>query len=93
MTTNSISAGTGSDVRTFIAAALLTFGTGVLMLDGYVMLGVFGAILGLVGAFFLIIWWRSKLDKVFPRDLPVKAIVIAAVVDAALLLLAFLLMA
>ncbi|NKQ56515.1 hypothetical protein HFP15_26920 [Amycolatopsis sp. K13G38] len=93
MTTNSVSAGTGSDVRTFLAAALLTFGTGVLVLDGYIMLDVFGGILGLVGAVFGIVWWRSKFDKVFPRDLPVKAVVILAVVDAVLTLLAFLLIA
>ena len=92
MTINSVSAGTGSDVRTFGAAALLTFGAGVLVLDGYIVLsGVFGGILGLVGAVFGIVWWRHKHDKVFPRDLPTKSIVILAVVDVVLTVLAFVL--
>ncbi|HJQ45194.1 MAG TPA: hypothetical protein VJ870_02565 [Amycolatopsis sp.] len=93
MTTNTVSAGTGSDARTFLAAVLLTYGTGVLMLDGYILLsGVFGAILGLVGGGLCVLWWRHKHDKVFPRDLPTRSIVILAVVDVVLTVLAVLLM-
>ncbi|HVW44210.1 MAG TPA: hypothetical protein VHC18_22965 [Amycolatopsis sp.] len=92
MTTNSVSAGTGSDVRTFLTAGLLTYGTGVLMLNGYILIGVFGAILGLVAGGLCVLWWRNKHDKVFPRDLPVKSVVILAVVDVVLTVLAPLLM-
>ena len=92
VTTNSVSAGTGSDVRTFLAAVLLTYGTGVLMLNGYILIGVFGAILGLIAGGLCVLWWRNKHDKVFPRDLPVKSLVIVAVVDVVLTVLAPLLM-
>ena len=93
MTTNSVSAGTGSDVRTFLAAVLLTYGTGVLMLDGYILIGAFGAILGLIGGVLCVLWWRHRNgDKVFPRSLPTKSIVMLAVVDAVLTVLAVLLM-
>ncbi|HVV08793.1 hypothetical protein [Amycolatopsis sp.] len=92
MTTNSVSAGTGSDVRTFAAALLLTYGAGTLILVGYLLLsGVFGGILGLVAAVFGVVWWRSLHDKVFPRDLPVKSVVILFVVDVVLTVLAFVL--
>ena len=92
VTTNTVSAGTGSDVRTFVAAALLTYGTGVFVLDGYILLGVFGGILGLVAAGLCILWWRNKHTTVFPRDLPARSLVILTVVDAVLTVLAVLLM-
>ncbi|NIH79258.1 hypothetical protein [Amycolatopsis viridis] len=90
-TDNSVSAGPASDVRTFITAVLLTFAAGELMLLGYALLGVFGGIIGLVAAIFGVVWWRSIHDKrAFPRDLPVKSVVILAVVTAVITLLAFL---
>ncbi|MDQ0379857.1 hypothetical protein [Amycolatopsis thermophila] len=93
-TPNSVSAGPASDVRTFLAAGLLTFAAGELMLLGYALLGVFGGIIGLVGAVFGVVWWRSLHDKkAFPRDLPTKSVVILAVVTAAITLLAFLIVA
>ncbi|HKS44552.1 MAG TPA: hypothetical protein VJT49_05450 [Amycolatopsis sp.] len=89
MADNSVSAGTASDVRTFAAAVLLTYAGGVLMLVGYILLsGVFGAILGLVGAIFGVVWWRTVHKKVFPRDLPVKSLVILGVIGVALTVLA-----
>jgi hypothetical protein len=92
VTANPVSAGTGSDVRTFAAAALLTYAGGVLMLNGYIILsGVFGAILGLVGSVFGVVWWRSIHGKVFPRDLPKKSLIILAVLAVVLTGLAFLL--
>ncbi|WP_243770138.1 hypothetical protein [Amycolatopsis acidicola] len=92
MTGNSVSAGTGSDVRTFAAALLLTYGAGTLILVGYLLLdSAFGGILGLVGAVFGVVWWRSLHDKIFPRDLPVKSVVILLVVDVVLSVLAFVL--
>ncbi|KAA9154441.1 hypothetical protein FPZ12_032170 [Amycolatopsis acidicola] len=92
VTGNSVSAGTGSDVRTFAAALLLTYGAGTLILVGYLLLdSAFGGILGLVGAVFGVVWWRSLHDKIFPRDLPVKSVVILLVVDVVLSVLAFVL--
>lgn len=82
---NAVSAGTASDVRTFAAAALLTYAGGVLMLDGYILLsGAFGAILGLLGAVFGVLWWRNAHQAVFPRDLPNRSVIILAVVAALL---------
>ncbi|GHF84463.1 membrane associated rhomboid family serine protease [Amycolatopsis bartoniae] len=90
MTENSVSAGAASDVKTLGAAALLTYSAGVLLLVGYLLLGVFGAILGAVGAVFGVIWWRrTHDDKVFPRDLSVKSLVVLVVVAVAVTLLAF----
>ena len=90
MTENSVSAGVGSDVKALGAAALLTYSAGVLLLVGYLMLGVFGAILGIVGAVFGVIWWRkSHDDRIFPRDLSAKSLVVLVVAAVALSLLAF----
>ncbi|GAA3812794.1 hypothetical protein GCM10022380_33270 [Amycolatopsis tucumanensis] len=93
-TPNSVSAGPASDVKTFVTAILLTFAVGELTLLGYALLGVFGGIIGLVGGIFGVVWWRSVHDKkVFPRDLPVKSVIILAVATALITLLAFLLVA
>lgn len=91
VTQNSVSAGTASDVRTLLAAALLTYSGGVLMLVGYLLLsGVFGAILGLVGAVFGVVWWRKvHHDKIFPRDISVKSLIVLVAVGAVLTVLAF----
>ncbi|TVT15223.1 hypothetical protein FNH06_36555 [Amycolatopsis acidiphila] len=91
VTENSVSAGTASDVRALLAAALLTYSGGVLMLVGYLLLsGVFGAILGLVGAVFGVVWWRKVHgDKVFPRDISVKSVIVLVAVGAVLTVLAF----
>ncbi|WP_158894976.1 hypothetical protein [Amycolatopsis anabasis] len=89
---DNVSAGTGSDVKTLAAAALLTYGAGMLVLVGYLLLdSVFGGFLGVVGAIFGVIWWRSVHSKVFPRDLPTKSVIILAVISAALTVLTFLL--
>jgi hypothetical protein len=90
---NSVSAGTGSDVKTFLAAALLPFGGGMLVLAGYVLLdSFFGGLLGLVGAVLGVMWWRNVHGKVFPRELPTRSVVILAAVAVALVLLTFLLL-
>lgn len=91
MTENSVSAGPGSDVGALLVAALLTYAGGVLMLVGYLLLdGVFGAILGLVGAVFGVVWWRKAHDnKVFPRVIKPAGVIILAVVGALLTLAAF----
>ncbi|WP_145926754.1 hypothetical protein [Amycolatopsis orientalis] len=80
--------GTGADIKTFATAVLLTFGTGVLMMDGWALLDSgFGAFLGLVGAGFGIFWWRSIHGKVFPRELSTKSVVILTVINVVLVLL------
>ncbi|GAA1981136.1 hypothetical protein [Amycolatopsis minnesotensis] len=89
---NSVSAGRASDVKTAAAAALLTFGAGMLVLVGYLLLdSFFGGLLGAVGAVFAVIWWRSVHEKVFPRDIPVKSMIVLAVVNAVLGVITFLL--
>ncbi|PRX48497.1 hypothetical protein B0I33_104314 [Prauserella shujinwangii] len=81
---NGVSAGPASDAKTFVAAALLTFAAGMIVLIGYVMAGGFGGFLGLIGAVFAVVWWRSLHEKVFPRDLPAQSVVGLAVAAAVL---------
>ncbi|MEV6913182.1 hypothetical protein [Amycolatopsis sp. NPDC051071] len=84
--------GAGADIKTFATAVLLTFGTGLLMMDGWALLDSgFGAFLGLVAGGFGIFWWRKIHGKVFPRALSTKAAVILAVINVALALLLLLL--
>ncbi|PXY28341.1 hypothetical protein [Prauserella muralis] len=87
---NSVSAGPASDVKTFTAAALLTFAGGMLVLIGYVMAGGFGGLLGIIGAVFGVVWWKNLNEKVFPRDLPGSRLAGLAVAAAVLLGLAYL---
>ncbi|HET6501214.1 MAG TPA: hypothetical protein VFG87_10670 [Amycolatopsis sp.] len=91
---NRVSAGTGSDLRTVVAAALLTYAGGVLMLVGYIVLGnAGGALLGLVGAIFGVLWWRNLHGgKVFPRDPGTVSLLTLAGVGAVLTVLAILLL-
>ncbi|WP_410584579.1 hypothetical protein [Amycolatopsis sp. lyj-108] len=80
--------GAGPDIKTFATAVLLTFGTGVLMMDGWALLDSgFGAFLGLVAGGFGIFWWKSIHGKVFPRELSTKAVVILTVINVVLVLL------
>ncbi|MFI6302575.1 hypothetical protein ACIBCH_11945 [Amycolatopsis thailandensis] len=83
--------GAGADVKTFVTAVLLTFGVGLLMMDGWALLSSgFGAFLGLVGGGFGVFWWRHIHGKVFPRELSTKSVVVLAVINVALALLLFL---
>ncbi|WP_236788833.1 hypothetical protein [Amycolatopsis sp. GM8] len=95
MTENSTAVSVGPDIRALVAAALLTYSGGVLLLVGYLLLnGVFGAILGLVGAVFGVIWWRKVHDdQVFPRDLTVRSLLVLLGVGVVLTVLAFVLAA
>ncbi|AGM08335.1 hypothetical protein AB0E55_40715 [Amycolatopsis keratiniphila] len=80
--------GAGADVKTFATAVLLTFGTGVLMMDGWALLDSgFGAFLGLVAGGFGIFWWKSIHGKVFPRELSTKSVVLLTVINVVLVLL------
>lgn len=59
-----------ADVRIAIAAALLTFASGLIMLVGYLMAGGFGGFIGLIGAGFGWNWWAKKHDgRLFPRSI------------------------
>ncbi|WP_091674250.1 hypothetical protein [Amycolatopsis marina] len=82
----SVSAGAASDAKTFGAAALLTFSAGMVVLLGYLLVGGFGAFLGIIGAVFGIVWWKGLHGKVFPRDLPNSSVLGAAVASAVLAL-------
>lgn len=70
----SVYAGTPSDVRTFLAATLLTFSAGLLVLLGYGLFGGFGAFLALIADVFGVVWWNSLHGKVFPKNLPAKSV-------------------
>ncbi|WP_328644243.1 hypothetical protein OHS58_25640 [Amycolatopsis sp. NBC_00348] len=80
--------GTGTGVKTFVTAVLLTFGVGLLGMVGWAVLSSgFGGFLGLVAGVFGVVWWRSIHDKtVFPQVIPTKSVVILAVVNAVLAL-------
>ncbi|OLT47092.1 hypothetical protein BJF85_00445 [Saccharomonospora sp. CUA-673] len=77
-------------VRTLAGAAFLTFAAGMLVLIGYMMIGGFGAFLGIFGAGFGIVWLAGVHGgKVFPRaGFPTQSIVGTAVTGAVLLGLA-----
>lgn len=80
--------GAGADVKTFVTAVLLTFGTGVLMMDGWALLDSgFGAFLGLIAGGFGIFWWKHIHGKVFPRELSTKSVVVLTVINVVLVLL------
>ncbi|MGV9361753.1 hypothetical protein [Amycolatopsis sp. NPDC003731] len=79
---------TGADIKTFVAAVLLTFGVGLLGMVGWAVLDSgFGGFLGLVAGVFGVVWWRKIHGKAFPKVLPTKSVVILAVVNAVLALI------
>lgn len=77
---NRVSAGPASDVKTFVAAAMLTFTAGVVVLIGYLMAGGFGGFMGIIGAVFGVVWWKGVHGKVFPKDLPSVSLMLLGVV-------------
>lgn len=79
-----MTAGTASDVKTFVAAVLLTLSAGTLAVLGYRLVGFFGGFLGLVVAGFAVAWWKNLHDKVFPRELPRSSLIGLFVVTAVL---------
>lgn len=89
MVANKVPAGTGSDVRTFVSAALLTYIVGVLVLNGVILLGAGGAFLALLVALFTVLGWRKYHGKkIFPRDIPVRSVILLGVVGIVLTVLA-----
>lgn len=77
--------GAGTDVKTFAASLLLTFGSGLLMMVGWALLDSgFGAFLGLVAAGFGIFWWSRVQGKVLPPALSTRAVLLLAGVNVAL---------
>ncbi|SMD23268.1 hypothetical protein [Kibdelosporangium aridum] len=86
---NAVSAGTGSDFRVATVGAIMPFGLGMLVLVGYAWIGVFGIILGLLGAVWWAVWWRRKHNKkFFPRDVEGGPFVLTLVLTVILLIAA-----
>ncbi|RJQ88277.1 hypothetical protein [Amycolatopsis panacis] len=82
---------TGTDVKTFATAVLLTFGAGMLGMVGWGLLSSgFGFFLGLVAAGFGLYWWRSLHGGVITAKLPTRSVVVLFVVDAILMVALFL---
>ncbi|MFD2493504.1 hypothetical protein [Amycolatopsis jiangsuensis] len=85
--------GTGTDVKTFATAVLLTFGAGMLAMVGWGLLGSgFGFFLGLVAAGFGLYWWHSLHGSLISAKLPARSVVLLFVADA-ILMVALLLLA
>jgi hypothetical protein len=82
------SATVSSDLKVLVCAALVTFAAGMLVLAGYMMMDVFGGLLGIGGAIAGVVWWKKTLDRavVFPREVPGKMMAGLAVVAALLLM-------
>lgn len=58
----------GGGLATLGGAAFLTFAAGMVVLIGYLMIGGFGAFIGIVGAIFGVTWLAGVHGgKVFPR--------------------------
>ncbi|RSM78957.1 hypothetical protein DMH04_32270 [Kibdelosporangium aridum] len=86
---NAVSAGTGSDFRVAALGAIMPFGLGMLVLVGYAWIGVFGIVLGLLGAVWWAVWWRRKHNKkFFPRDVEGGPYVLTLVLTVILLIAA-----
>ena len=68
-TQNTVTAGTGSDIRAATLGALIPFGCGLMFLVGFLWLGWFGVFLALGGSIWWAVWWRKKHGgKFFARD-------------------------
>ncbi|WP_298180964.1 hypothetical protein [Saccharomonospora sp.] len=76
---NRVSAGPASDAKAFFAAALLTFASGMVAVIGYIMVGGFGVLLGIVGVVFALVWWKEQHGRMLPRDLPGKSLTLLTV--------------
>jgi hypothetical protein len=89
---NSVSAGTGSDLKVASVGAMTPIIFGVAILLGWEWLDVFGVLLGIGGAIWWAVWWHKRNDeKFFPRDVNGTAYAITIVITVALLLFALLL--
>ncbi|WP_188316454.1 hypothetical protein [Solihabitans fulvus] len=81
--------GAAGDVKQVAGAALLTFGSGLAVLDGYLLLDVIGGLLGIVAAAFIAAWWYGQHKELFPRNASAKALVVLGVISGLLLVLSF----
>lgn len=83
--------GVASDLRVVIVSALLTFGSGALMLIGFLMAGFVGFLLACAGIWFGGKSWAEQHGgQLFPRNLPNSSLTLAAAVTAGLTLIMFL---
>nr|WP_246382292.1 hypothetical protein [Prauserella isguenensis] len=80
----------GGGLLTLAGAALLTFAAGMAVVIGYLMIGGFGAFIGIVGAIFGIVWLAGVHGgKVFPREgFPVRSVAGLAAASVVMLFLA-----
>lgn len=57
------------DLLAAALAALVVFGSGLLVMFGWAWTGPPGAFLGTAGAVVWLVWWRTQRGAFFPRDL------------------------
>lgn len=57
------------DLLAAALGALMPLGGGLLVLWLYTLMGIFGGIVGLGGAFAWGYWWHNKHQAFFPKDL------------------------
>lgn len=57
------------DLLAAALAALVVFGSGLLVMFGWAWTGPPGAFLGAAGAVVWLVWWRTQRGAFFPRDL------------------------
>lgn len=79
---------TGADnAKTLVVPALLTFSCGMLVVVGNLMIGGFGILLGIIGAIFGVVWWRSVNGTVVP--VPVKKSSLISLIVVSIVLFGF----
>ncbi|MBP2335770.1 hypothetical protein [Saccharothrix coeruleofusca] len=75
------------DVKVVAQAALLPFGTGLTVLDGYVLLGVGGVFLSLFAVVIFLTAWRSQKKAFCSPEVSTRAVITLAVCVAVLALI------
>jgi hypothetical protein len=68
-----------SDVKIVAQAALLPLGTGLTLLDGYVLLGWAGVVLAVFAAVIFLVGWRAQKNAFCSGDIPGGAVTFLAV--------------
>ncbi|WP_143174110.1 hypothetical protein [Streptoalloteichus hindustanus] len=63
------------DLRAAALAALTPLAVGLLVLDGYLALDVFGVVLAVLVSAGALVWWRRRRGRWFPRELSTGGLV------------------